>query len=97
MTLVNVAIALSVITAGTQVATSIGAAKKAKKRGKQAEERETSRIAEEGRLKKQSAARIAKRRGVASRGRIPRREDIRTSPIGVPGNGTVGGKTLLGT
>lgn len=97
MTLLNTAIALSIITAGTQVATSIGTARAAKKRGKKAEEREIGRIAEEDRLKKQSAARIAKRRGVAPRGRIPRRADIRTSPIGITGNGAIGGKTLLGT
>ena len=97
MTLVNTAIALSIITAGVSVGTAVSSAKTAKKRGKRAEKKDADRIAKEGRLKKQSAARIAKRRGTAAGGRIPRREDIRTSPIGVPGNGAAGGKSLLGT
>ena len=96
MTLVNTAIALSIITAGTQTFTAIKGAQDVKRRARKAERKEDTRIAEEGRLKKQSAARTAKRRGVAPVGRIPRRSDIRTSAVGIPNNGAVGGKTLLG-
>ena len=85
----------SAVTSGVSAFSGIRQAQDIKRRGKKVEEQETKRIAEEERLKKQSAMRIAKRRGARTTGKIPTRRDIRTSAIGIPET-PVGGKALLG-
>lgn len=83
-----------IVLAGTVYATE-SSKEQARKAGKKVEEKEQLRRGEEAKEKKQSAARLIKRRGVTA-GKTPGRADIRTSSIGLPAGG-IGGKELIGT
>jgi len=84
----------SLVGAGTSAFQAHRAGKAAKKTGREAEEAAEELKRKEERNKLQAAMRL--RRKGRGTGKTQPRPTILTSPLGTPGQGTQGGKTLLG-